>query len=335
MPDLVTNYFMSIFVANMLQVKWATESKRSIADYLKQGFEGPFFHRMVETVLTRDKNWVRWKIENCPPIERPTISADDYLSAKATAKKSTANKRLRPKAMGSLELGFLTEVDGLGSMEKLKNPAKYDIPSLESFKNKIAEDDLEIEMPTNDETKEAAVNGKASKSWRALRIASKTKLISFDKIEDPDKIDLIFEEIPVEAGSAKEDAHDAVDIGQESLPEIKTPLIVSGPGGVGKGTLVKALIDKYPSTFGKKVSHTTRAPRADEEDGVHYYFVTKENFDVIRDGDQLLEFNDINGNDYGTSQKVVEGIIASGKIPIMEMDYHVSFYPRYILLYSF
>ncbi len=44
----------------------------------------------------------------------------------------------------------------------------------------------------------------------------------------------------------------------------------------------------------------------------------------MRDGDQFLEFNNFNGNDYGTSKKVVEGIIAQGKVPVMEMDMHVS-----------
>jgi len=99
-------------------------------------------------------------------------------------------------------------------------------------------------------------------------------------------------------------------------------MIISGPSGVGKGTLVKMLIDKYPKVFGKKASHTVRPPQDGEIDGVHYHFIDQDKFNIMRDGDQFLEFNNFNDNDYATSRKVVEGIIASGKIPIMEMDYH-------------
>jgi guanylate kinase len=53
------------------------------------------------------------------------------------------------------------------------------------------------------------------------------------------------------------------------------PVVICGPSGVGKGTLVKMIMDKYPKNFGFCVSHTTRAPRPGEEDGIHYNFVEK------------------------------------------------------------
>ena len=55
-----------------------------------------------------------------------------------------------------------------------------------------------------------------------------------------------------------------------------SPIVFAGPSGVGKGTLVKKLMDRWPSKFGFSVSHTTRAPRPGEENGVHYNFVEKE-----------------------------------------------------------
>lgn len=106
-------------------------------------------------------------------------------------------------------------------------------------------------------------------------------------------------------------------------PTDRRAVVISGPSGVGKGTLVSMLLEKHPKVFGKKASHTTRKPRTDEVHGTHYYFVDKENFNVIRDSDEFLEFNNFNGNDYGTSRKVVQGIIAQGRVPIMEMDFHV------------
>jgi len=196
---------------DMYQIDWVKQTRETIIEYLKNTFEGAFYNRMVETVLSRDKNWVRWKIENCPPISLPSISPEEYISAKNQAKRSTANKRLRPKPMGALELSFLTESEGLGSLVTLKDPSKYELPSIDSFKEKIAKDDFEIEMPDSAESKEAAESGKASKSWRALRIASKTKLVSFDKIEDPQNIDVIFEDTPLEAEAAKENGHDIAE----------------------------------------------------------------------------------------------------------------------------
>ncbi|KFZ09494.1 hypothetical protein V501_05546 [Pseudogymnoascus sp. VKM F-4519 (FW-2642)] len=307
-------------------VKWAVDTKKSIADYLKQGHDGPFFYRMVETVLSRDKHWVRWKIESCPSIERPAVTPEEYLAAKATAKKITTNKRLRPKPMGSLELGFLSEADGIIGMERLKDPSRYSLPPLASFKDKIALDDMEIDMPTNDDTKEAAIYGKASKTWRALRVASKTKLAAFDKIDDAEKIDYIFEDKPpvaeIEIEKDTSSPIDNMDGTSDISPVDRRPIVISGPGGVGKGTLISMLIDKHPKLFGRKASHTTRAPRVGEVDGTHYNFITPETYAMMRDGDQFLEFNNFNGNDYGTSKKIVEGIVASGKVPVMEMDFH-------------
>lgn len=77
---------------------------------------------MVDTVLSRDKNWVRWKVENCPPIEKPAIKEEDHLQARENAVKVYASKRLRPAPMGSLDLKFLSEGDSISSLEQLKQP---------------------------------------------------------------------------------------------------------------------------------------------------------------------------------------------------------------------
>jgi THO complex subunit 1 len=303
------------------QTKWALETKKAIAEYLKQGVEGPYFHRMVETVLCRDKNWVRWKIESCPSIERPAITPAEHNSAKSAARKATTNKKIRAKPLGSLDLGFLTEADGARGMEKLKDVSRHQLPTLDSFKNKIALDEMEIEMPTSDETKEAAINSKASKSWRALRIASKTKLAAFDKIEDPEKIDVIFQEETVQPKSVKESSTDSMEA--TGNPNYRA-IVIAGPLGVGKSTLIDMLFEKHPKIFSKTISHTSRISHDGELDGVHYYFVSKDQYSIMRDGDQFLEHSSLNGDDYGTSFRAVEGIVASGRIPVMEMSHNVS-----------
>lgn len=67
------------------------------------------YYRMVDTVLARDKNWVRWKEENCPEISRHAVSTEHFVKAKDGMKKVCTSQRLRPTPMGSLDLGFLTE----------------------------------------------------------------------------------------------------------------------------------------------------------------------------------------------------------------------------------
>lgn len=72
------------------------------------------------------------------------------------------------------------------------------------------------------------------------------------------------------------------------LPQRK-PVVISGPSGVGKGTLYGLLFDRHPDTFTLSVSHTTRNPRAGEEHGVHYHFVTKDEFLALKASGGFVE----------------------------------------------
>lgn len=76
---------------------------------------------MVDTVLSRDKNWAHWKADNCPLITRTPISADDFADAQNGAKRACANKRLRATPMGSLDLSFLSDGANADGLEKLKH----------------------------------------------------------------------------------------------------------------------------------------------------------------------------------------------------------------------
>lgn len=104
-----------------VQAKWATNMRSEIATYLQQGPEGKFYYRMVDTVLSRDKNWVHWKAEGCPPIQCNPVSAEDFSEAEKGAQKACANKRLRATPLGSLDLKFLADGGDAGGMEKLKD----------------------------------------------------------------------------------------------------------------------------------------------------------------------------------------------------------------------
>lgn len=96
--------------------------------------------------------------------------------------------------------------------------------------------------------------------------------------------------------------------------EAKIPVVISGPSGVGKGTLIAKLMEDFPSTFGFSVSHTTRAPRNNEYNGVHYHFTERSVMEKdIQDG-KFLEFAAVHGNLYGTSVEAVEAVTDQGKV---------------------
>ncbi|KAJ5175419.1 uncharacterized protein N7482_001296 [Penicillium canariense] len=191
--DLTNKSVLYGFVLSEDDAKWATSMRKSIEGYLRQGAGGNFYFRMVDTVLSRDKNWVRWKAEGCPPIERPAVLVPEYIKAREHATKAYANKRLRPSPMGSLDLSFLSDTEALANIERLKEPDRYSVPSADSFMMGIMDDDMDIEMAQTPDDKDAALRAKSSKSWRILRLSAKTKLAAFDKIEDGNNLQALFE----------------------------------------------------------------------------------------------------------------------------------------------
>lgn len=98
------------------------------------------------------------------------------------------------------------------------------------------------------------------------------------------------------------------------------PLVIAGPSGVGKGTLIKKLVECYPTHFGFCVSHTTRDPRPGESDGIDYYFLSREAMDAqIADG-KFIEHATVHNNLYGTSLAAVNSVRAEGKICILDIE---------------
>jgi len=98
------------------------------------------------------------------------------------------------------------------------------------------------------------------------------------------------------------------------------PLVVCGPSGVGKGTLLAMVLKEFPGKFAKCCSHTTRKPRPGEEDGVHYHFTTREKFEVLIKEGAFLEYADVHGNYYGTSYVAIEEVAKSGMVCVLEVD---------------
>lgn len=101
-----------------------------------------------------------------------------------------------------------------------------------------------------------------------------------------------------------------------------TLYIVSAPSGAGKSSLITALLETNP-TYAMKVSvsHTTRGMRPGEEDGVHYHFIQKENFEELIQKGEFLEYAEVFGNYYGTSRVWIEDSLKKGIDVFLDIDW--------------
>jgi guanylate kinase len=96
-------------------------------------------------------------------------------------------------------------------------------------------------------------------------------------------------------------------------------LVIAGPSGVGKGTIVKRLRERFPALW-ESVSYTTRRRRPAEVDGVDYCFVTRDEFEALRDADGFLEWFEVFGDLKGTPRGPVEQHLAAGDDVLLEID---------------
>lgn len=96
-------------------------------------------------------------------------------------------------------------------------------------------------------------------------------------------------------------------------------VVITGPSGVGKGTIVKSLLTKNPHIF-LSISATTRPPREGEIDGKDYYFLSRLQFEEMITNSQLLEWAEYAENYYGTPKQPVLEQIEQGKIVILEIE---------------
>ena len=95
--------------------------------------------------------------------------------------------------------------------------------------------------------------------------------------------------------------------------------VISGPAGSGKGTVVNELITTHPEIT-LSISATTRNPRPNEKNGVHYHFISKEEFEKRIENGKMLEYATYSGNYYGTPEKEVLEAMENGKDVILEIE---------------
>ncbi len=97
--------------------------------------------------------------------------------------------------------------------------------------------------------------------------------------------------------------------------------VISGPSGAGKGTICSEIMrNADPSELSLSVSVTTREPRTGEQDGVHYYFLTEDEFSKLREENGLLEFAEVYGHHYGTPKQKVIDKLNEGVDVILEIE---------------
>ena len=101
--------------------------------------------------------------------------------------------------------------------------------------------------------------------------------------------------------------------------------ILAAPSGAGKSSLIKALMEKYEGNettpMQVSVSHTTRQPRPGEVDGVHYHFVSREQFEALIEQGVFFEYAEVFGNYYGTSRVTIEQTLHRGIDVFLDIDW--------------
>ncbi|WP_067774569.1 guanylate kinase [Nostoc sp. NIES-3756] len=96
-------------------------------------------------------------------------------------------------------------------------------------------------------------------------------------------------------------------------------IVLTGPSGVGKGTLMRSLLQRHPELY-YSVSATTRAPRPGEVDGKNYYFISRSKFEQLVAQGEFLESAEFAGNYYGTPREAVLHQVQSGKLVVLEIE---------------
>lgn len=214
--DAVNKSMLYAFTLNEDDTRWALATHHAIKQSLQSTTDGRFYDRMVETVLARDKNWVRWKVESCPSIVRDAVSTEEAIDARSGAKAHTRPRKIPPKPMGAMDWSFLVDNDG-GGLEALKDPSRFSAPSLDDLLKGIDVDKLDLEMAMDDAETARYNNMIDNKSWRAVRHARVHNFNMLAKFEPGEDLKKVFEQ-PKQPDTAEEAAATKDDANNQNSP---------------------------------------------------------------------------------------------------------------------
>jgi len=107
----------------------------------------------------------------------------------------------------------------------------------------------------------------------------------------------------------------------EKEPEQYKPLVLSGPPGVGKETLIQMLLKHFPDKFEVSISHTSRKPRPDEQEGERYFFISPEEFTSEITRYSFIEYSQVDGDYYGTHKQYLKAAMERSKVCIIKVDF--------------
>jgi guanylate kinase len=122
------------------------------------------------------------------------------------------------------------------------------------------------------------------------------------------QVERIMQVLPIPSGATTKEC-----------PSLGKLIVLTGPSGVGKGTLMQTLLQRHPDLY-YSVSVTTRSPRPGEINGKNYYFISRREFEQLVAQDEFLEWAEFAGNYYGTPRKAVLDHIESGKLVVLEIE---------------
>lgn len=243
------------------QTKWATETRSAIALYLQEGPDGKFYYRMADTVLARDKNWVRWKAEVCPPISMPPVSTADQTGAMAGAKRSFANRRIKANPMGAVDMSFVSDTVNVNPLEKLRNAEAVKVPDAERCVRDVEHVDLDLEMATGEE-ETYLKEGRTTAVWRALRVAARRRFVVLDKLDEGPKLsNLLKDDSTLSAAETKKVV--SKDSGDVKIDDGDTQMIES------EATQMQSTTDAETAGKLREESTMEETPSAVDENGTN------------------------------------------------------------------
>jgi guanylate kinase len=105
-----------------------------------------------------------------------------------------------------------------------------------------------------------------------------------------------------------------------TLSSALIPIVLVGPSGVGKSTLIRRLNEHYPTKVSHSISHTTKTPRSTELDGRDYHFVTVDAFQALKDANYFVETAQVHGNWYGTSFNAIDAVKSTNKLCLLDLN---------------